>query len=229
MSDKMNNAASALADWHQVAQALADNEVEAWVKANPDMATVEPDEITVKRFNAVIEWKRQMMIAVMDETLTPSEISYIVEQGPWDDRVLNATAINTFGIGAVLADLCDLDPYKFGLYADDFAISFLKEEVMAWAQGKGSLGLGSLSPAQKCSPPERSDDLPSNLLVIGLILEALKQGRLRSPSKQNAVVVTLLERGNKNLHGISKHNLDKIFSAANKALEEEIKSLESDG
>jgi len=40
--------------------------------------------------------------------------------------MLNADSINTFGIGSVLADFCDIDPHKFGLYADDFAISFLK-------------------------------------------------------------------------------------------------------
>jgi hypothetical protein len=224
MTDKMSNDALTRIDWNQVAQALADNEVEAWAKANPVMATAEPETITVKRFNAVIEWKRQMMIAVMEETLTPSEISYIGEQGPWDDRVLNAVSINTFGIGAVLADFCDIDPHKFGLYADDFAISFLKEEVMAWAQGKHSLELSSLPPMQKRSRSQRNDDLPSHLLVVGLLIEAIMDGRFKSSAKQNAIVTTLLEGDNQHLHGISKRTLDDIFSHANKALSEARKS-----
>lgn len=44
--------------------------------------------------------KPQMMMAVMEEDLTPIELSYIREQGPWDDRVLNADLISTFGIGS---------------------------------------------------------------------------------------------------------------------------------
>jgi len=69
-------------DWKQAAQSLADNEVEAWAKANLVMATADPEMIMVKRFDAVIECKRQMMIAVLEGTLTPSEISYLGEQGP---------------------------------------------------------------------------------------------------------------------------------------------------
>lgn len=226
MSDKMNYAASAMVDWNQVAHVLADNEIEQWGKANPTLAKADPEDITARRYSAVVEWKRQMMIAVIEETLTPRELSYLREQGPWDDRVLNADIINTFGIGSVLSDFCDLDPRTFELYADDFAMSFLKEDVMAWAKGRHSLGLSPLPEAPKRSSPKHSEGLPSYLLVVGLILEALRTGSLKSPSKQNAIVATLLEGSNQHLHGISQRNIDEVFSRANKALKESRKSIE---
>jgi len=55
---------------------------------------------------------------------------------------------------------------------------------MAWAQGKGSLGLSPLLPTQKRSRSQRSDDLPLHLLVEGLLIEALMDGRLKSSAKK---------------------------------------------
>lgn len=68
-----------------------------------------------------------------------------------------------------------------------------------------------------------TDEKPSSLLTIGVLLKIMKEGT-RQNHTQSSLIETIIDNQElKGVRGLSKRNLEDIFSAANKSLSEAMK------
>lgn len=117
-----------------------------------------------------------------------------------------------------------------GLWVDERRLH--RADVLQWLRKKGVVdgdippelwpAGGVPSPQPRGAPSKAEEEgQPSKLLAIAALLELLTSDEKLRYNQSN--IATTIEEKNKNVHGLSKSNLEKLFAAANKLLSEERK------